>query len=69
MLILLLFGTSFAAKIGIIIDTSPSSWQYLFKQGSAINIAHDRLIVDGVLKKDFEIRYYIYIIFIPLLRA
>ena len=48
--------TSSAAKIGIIVNVSPTSWQYLFKIGSAINIAHDQLVSDGVLARDTNIR-------------
>jgi hypothetical protein len=39
-----------SVKIGIICETNPASWQYLFSVGSAIQIAIDRLKLDNVLQ-------------------
>lgn len=44
--------TSDSIKIGIICDTRPDSWQYLFKVASAMNIAQDRLLEEGLIKND-----------------
>jgi len=41
-----------AVKIGIICNTDPKSWQYLFNVASAINIAKDRLVEEGVIAND-----------------
>lgn len=41
-----------AVKIGIICDTSPDSWQYLFGVASAINIARDKLVSEGIIKNN-----------------
>lgn len=43
---------SYSIKIGLLCDTDPSSWQYLFGIGSAINIAYDRLIKEGHIQED-----------------
>lgn len=38
--------------LGVICDTDPNSWQYLFGIAGAINIAIDQLIMDGVIQND-----------------
>lgn len=39
-------------KIGIICETSPYSWQHLFKVAGAISIAEDRLIENGIIQNE-----------------
>lgn len=36
-------------KIGLLCNTSPDSWQYLFGIVGAISIAQDKLIEEGVI--------------------
>ena len=41
-----------AVNIGIICETSPYSWQYLFRSAGAISIAQDKLIQEGIIDKN-----------------
>lgn len=43
--------------IGILCDTSPNSWQYLFGAAGAITIAIDRLIDEGIVENGTISRY------------
>jgi len=39
-------------KIGIICDTDPDSWQYLYADAGAINIAIDTLVERDIISND-----------------
>lgn len=41
-----------AVKIGLLCDTNPDSWQYLFGIAGAINIAIEQLVEDGIIEND-----------------
>lgn len=45
-------GAPSGIKIGILCDTSVNSWQYLFNIASAISIAKDKLVQNGVIQND-----------------
>lgn len=51
-----LFGTCLgqrvSGKIGVMADVRPENWQYLFGTGSAMNIAIDRLLAEGILTNE-----------------
>lgn len=51
-ILLLTLRISKAVKIGLLCDTNPNSWQYLFGIAGAVNFAIDQLIEDGVIQNE-----------------
>jgi len=55
--LIVLIQTVNGVKIGIICETKPTSWQFLFGIAGAINIAMDKLVEDGIIHNDTVERY------------
>ena len=44
-------------KIGLLASLYKKDWQWFMTQASALNIAHEKLVEDGVLSPDVNFRW------------